>query len=352
MSASAPFRLFDHVPTGIFVCGEDLGVVFWNSTMEDWTGLHRGEALGEPLPSLFPRFASDSFKARLDLLREGGPPVIFSYQLNGCIFPHRDPKRIERVQHVTAAGFTDEDGRRLLLFAVEDRTEVASRIRAARSELARRIETEESLRKSVDEKEFLMRELNHRVKNNLNMISSLINLQKDSVVEDSLRSVLDDLNGRIRSFATLHESMHQKDARSTLKLDDYLGTIALDLFETVKPSYSNARLDIDLEEIERPFQEALYMGLIVSEALTNAMKYGLGPAGDGRISIRLRSRGRELELEIADDGEGFPQGFDAETTESLGVKLIWLLAGELKGKARFVSEKGARVVVSFNTDSE
>lgn len=343
------FSLFDHVPVGVIVCDEEMNTCFWNVCIEDWTGIRRSEIIGKPLVSFFPRFATDRYRERLKLLIAGGPPVIFSYQLNGCVFPHRDSMRIERVQHVTATSFTEKDGKRYVLLAVEDRTEVSSRIRAARLELAKRIETEQVLQKSADEKEYLMRELNHRVKNNLNMILSLISLQKDSAVSGPMRAALDDLDGRIRSFSVLHETLHKRDASATIRIDEYLETIVRELFESMKPAYSTAELRIDIQPVELPFQTALYLGLIASEALTNAMKYGLKPSGDGTVSISLAGNGSGGVLRVTDDGPGFPQGFDPEKGDSLGIKLIRLLAEELGGEAEFESVPGARISLEFNT---
>ena len=344
------FDLLDHVPVGIAVCDKALDIRFWNVCIEDWTGIRREEIVGKALVSYFPRFSSERYQSRLKLLLDGGPPVIFSYQLNGCVFPHRDAKRIERVQHVTATSFLGKNKERYILLAVEDRTEVSARIRAARCELAKRMTTENSLRQSINEKENLMRELNHRVKNNLNMIISLINMQRDSADSGPLRAALNDIDSRIRSFSVLHETM-QRDSDKTIRLDEYLDTIVGELFESLKPNYSNATLEIDIEPIERPFQEALYLGLIASEALTNAMKYSLSPSGDGRIRLTLKKKGTCLEMIVQDDGPGFPKGFAPETGDSLGVKLIRLLAEELGGEARLESDQGARIVVAFNIDT-
>jgi len=345
------FGLFDCVPIGIIVCDREMTVRFWNASMEYWTDVRRQAILGKRLGALFPRFESESFRARLELLEEGGPPVIFSYQLNGCLFPHSDPRRIERVQHVTATSFSAEDGNRLMLLAVEDRTEVSARIRAARTELALRVETEESLRSSVQEKEYLMKELNHRVKNNLNMISSLIGIQKEGMSDGPLRAALDDLDGRIRSFSVLHESMHKRETSMSVRLDDYLGTIATDLFDTVRPADCRTKLELDIPNIEMGFKQALYLGLIVSETLTNSLKYGRNECSENRVEIRLRVDGGRAELTVADDGPGFPEGFDPAKTDSLGLKLVKLLAEELCGTISFESRNGARITVAFSTDS-
>jgi len=350
------YALFDHVPLGIIVCSRDQTVRFWNSCMEDWTGIPRQEIAGKSLPSFFPRLNEARYRKRLDLLLEGGPPIIFSYQLNGCLLPHRDPHRLERVQHITATSFLGKDQERLALLAVEDRSEVSARIRSARLELIKRIQTEETLRKTIAEKEFLMRELNHRVKNNLSMILSMISLQQETVESESFRSTLEDLDGRIRSFSLLHEMLYKSPDTTNIRLDIYIGNIVREMFESLRNPDSGAVLETEIETIELPFQSALYLGLIASEALTNAMKYALNDRGGGFISISVRALSDGMiELRVRDDGPGFNPGIDPMSGDSLGMKLIRLLATELKGELAFntddnsTTKSGVELIVRFST---
>jgi len=346
------FALFDHVPLGIIVCSGEQLVRFWNSCIEDWTGISRQEIYGKPLPSFFPRLNEARYRKRLDLLLEGGPPIIFSYQLNGCLLPHRNPLRMERIQHITATSLLGKNQEHLALLAVEDRSEVSARIRSARLELTKRIETEESLRKAIAEKEFLMRELNHRVKNNLSMILSMISLQQETIESESFRSTLEDLDGRIRSFSLLHEMLYKSPDTTNIRLDIYIGNIVREMFESLRNPASGAVLDTEIEPLELPFQSALYLGLIASEALTNAMKYALNHRNGGFIAISVKALSpTSIELRVRDDGPGFRSGFDPMSGESLGLKLIQLLTTELKGELSFNTgeNSGLALIVRFST---
>ena len=346
------YALFDHVPLGIIVCSGEQTVRFWNSCMEDWTGISRQEISGKTLPSFFPRLSEARYRKRLDLLLEGGPPTIFSYQLNGCLLPHRDPHRLERVQHITATSFPGKDQERLALLAVEDRSEVSARIRSARLELTKRIQTEETLRKAISEKEFLMRELNHRVKNNLSMILSMISLQQETIESESFRSALEDLDGRIRSFSLLHEMLYKSPDTTNIRLDIYIGNIVREMFESLRNPDSGAVLETEIEALELPFQSALYLGLIASEALTNAMKYALDNRGAGFIAISVKALPEgAIELRVRDDGPGFRPGLNPMLGDSLGLKLIRLLTTELKGKLSFNTgdKSGVELIVRLST---
>lgn len=353
---SPSFELFDRVPVGIVVMDSGRRVKFWNLCIEHWTGIPRGDILHRPLTDFFPRFGEDRYRTRLELVQAGGPPAIFSYQINGSLFPHRDPRKMRRIQHATATHLRSEAGEDLVMIALEDRTEVAQRIASARAEVATRIETERVLRTAVKEKEFLLRELNHRVKNNLNMILSLIQLQKDGIGGDKFAATLEDLENRVRSFAILQDAMHRGGNPQAVRLDEYLGDIAAQVFDALKRPQSEVVLKVVVQPISRPFKDALYLGLIICEAITNSMKYAVGHFGEtGRegtcVSIELKGSvfpEAGLVLKISDNGPGFPQGMNPLEGESLGLKLLQLLVSELDGTLAFGPGPGATIVVTLN----
>lgn len=352
------FGILDHVPLGIAVLGRDLRVLAWNACMEDWTGVGKAEAEGRALDGLYPRFADPRYRSRLDLLLEGGPPVIFSYQLNGCLFPHRDPARGERVQHVTATTFSDpaargnaEDGddRRILL-SVEDRTEVSLRVRAARAEVEKRRESEEELRRALAEKVFLMKEIDHRVKNNLAMVLGVIELQKERAGSLEHREDLEDLGGRIRSFVALHEALYRGPSARWVRADEYLDAVLLDFFETLEKPGCRAVLEIRAEPVRLDVKTALYAALVAVEGLTNAMKHATAGRTEASIRIALERTGDgSIELRVEDDGPGFTPGRNPLDSDSLGLKLARMLAEELGGGLAFGPGPGARLIASFST---
>lgn len=201
---SADFSILDRMPVGALVVARDMTIRYWNPCMEDWTGIKRTETAGRRLTEFYPVLAEKRYEARFSSVFDQGTPVILTYRLHGNLFPNRDASCMERVYHtsVTCMDFDE----RLALFTVEDRTEVSNRIKEAREELGRRVETEKLLRAALEEKNVLFREIHHRVKNNLNTIISLINLQTDSIDDEPTRAHLLDLESRIQSFSLLHET--------------------------------------------------------------------------------------------------------------------------------------------------
>ncbi len=346
------YSAFDKVPIGLVVCGEGLTVRFWNACMEDWTGIGRADVVGQGLQAFFPRFSEDRFKARLQLVMEGGPPAIFSYQLNGCLFPHRNEGRIGRAQHLTVSFLGQEsDGERQILFAIEDRTEVSSRIKAARAELSMRMEVEKDLRSYLKEREFLLKELNHRIKNDFTMVLSILELQKATMQEGYATGFLDDAIARIGAFAHLHETLHLSGRYGSVELADYLDDVAQDLFESVTNPGWHCSLNVDLAPVKVPVRTALYLGLAVNEALTNAVKYGIAPnrAGQVLVSLTIARRGTDDfgSLSIQDDGPGFPVHFEEKTGDSLGIRLLCTVAADLKGTVSFGTCPGGKVTIDF-----
>ena len=168
------FSLLDQIPLGAFAVSPDYAVLYWNLCMEGWTDIPASEAVGVDLRELFPALREPSVSRRLETVLRGGPPVVFSYQLHGNFFPRRQPTTLQRVRQTMASFLPSMGG---ILFTVEDRTDIAAKSREAGRELARRVAVEKELRETVAEKEMLMRELKHRVKNNLAMVQSLIGLE-------------------------------------------------------------------------------------------------------------------------------------------------------------------------------
>ncbi|GAB1483922.1 hypothetical protein MASR2M78_27390 [Treponema sp.] len=327
--------LFDAVPIGILLCDRYLVVQVWNSCLEHWTGFKRSEIIGNKLSIHFPRFAEKRYTSRLETLFQDGAPVIFSYQINGSLFPHKTNAQMGKVQHITATSYqvNTED---YILIAVEDRSEVSNRIKTARA--------------ALEEKEFLMREINHRVKNNLNMILSIINLQRDRAGSEKVLHILDDLDGRIRSFATLHEVLYRGDRVDAVQADEYLKNVLEDLFESLRKPGSEARLILDMDSFYLKAKTALYIALIAVEAITNSIKYAFNGRSDGKVELHLKKSHQEsFLLYIQDDGPGFPPSFDYKSGESLGLKLAELLTEELGGTFLLGTEGGAYLKAQFSS---
>jgi len=338
------FHLLDRIPLGAFVVTRDMTVRYWNPCIEDWTGIQSTEITGRKLPDYYPVFLEERYSARLRSVFDQGTPVLLTYRLHGNLFPNRNPSCIERVYHTSVTQMEFDEP--AALFMLEDRTEVSSRIKEAREELRRRIETERLLRAALEEKDVLFREIHHRVKNNLNTIVSLIHLQMDSIDDQPTKNHLLDLESRIQSFSLLHETLYRKDVYDSIDVADYLGAVSKQLLESSgRPA---VRFGQNLESTRMSVKKALYLGLVLVELVTNALKYGASPDGSTTIHIDLvHADGGTCILRVIDHGRGIGKIQALDTVDSLGIRLIRMMANELGGSVLFETPSGGGTSANF-----
>lgn len=317
------FSLLDLIPIGALAISPGWEILSWNRCMEAWTDIAPQEALGKDLRSLFPRFGDQTVQSRLHTVFGGGPPVVLSYQLHGDVFPRRQPTLVPRIRQCTASHLPSVGG---ALFAVEDRTDIAAKSREARQELMRREATENDLRKAVAEKEMLMRELSHRVKNNLHMVQSLVGLEAMALPEGLGRERLEAIESRINAIAALHDNLYSFKYGGDIAVDDYLASIGEHLFSALAEGAGGPRLELRLERVAMAPDRILYLGLAVNELLTNALKYG---GANIVLAMSLAPEGH-LEVSVRDDGPGFATPMP-DREGSMGLKLVMMLADQVGG---------------------
>lgn len=210
-------------------------------------------------------------------------------------------------------------------------------------DITRLREYERSLRKSLKEKEVMLREIHHRVKNNLQIISSLLNLQKYCIKDERAAEVFTDSVNRVKSMAMIHEKLYQSESLADLPFSDYI----VDLVSEIRSNYPEKRISVsyDMEDVHLDINRAIPAGLIVNEAVTNAMKHAF--KSEGELIIRLFLREGRVHVEVEDDGPGLPADFDTDTGGSLGMDLMRNLAGQLDGELRISGDDGVRVSLIF-----
>jgi PAS domain S-box-containing protein len=218
-----------------------------------------------------------------------------------------------------------------------------------RQEIAERMRAEEQIKASLAEKEVLLQEIHHRVKNNLQIISSLLALQGRQIADDKVADALNDSQNRIRSMALIHAQLYQSEDLSRIDFAKYL----VNLSNTVLRSYADkaalVSLKVKVDQVLLGIGTAIPCGLIVNELVSNCLKHAF-PAGDrGEIRVELsRSPEDEYTLTVADNGIGFPAELDYRTSKTLGLRLITNLAeGQLRGRLEIKSQGGTEVLIVF-----
>ena len=204
------------------------------------------------------------------------------------------------------------------------------------------------LKETLVEKDMLLKEVHHRVKNNLQIIISLLNLQKDGVKDPDAAGAIQESRDRVMAMSLIHEKLYQNDSAGRISAGDYLR----DLSERVFYAYNTGNrvsFSISVQDLKLDIDTAIPLGLILNELITNSIKYAFPDGRTGSLRVSL-SAGKEgvCRLEVADDGVGLPDGFDIRTAGSLGFRLVLSLADQLKGKVIINNEKsGLKAAVEF-----
>jgi PAS domain S-box-containing protein len=215
------------------------------------------------------------------------------------------------------------------------------------TDVTERIRYENSLRTSLREKEVLLKEVHHRVKNNMQVISSLLSLQANSIRDPTDLVSLQECERRVRAMALVHEKLYQSKDLSGVSARDYLGSLVNDLVATYSLA-AEIRIQLEIEEIPLDLDMAIPCGLIVNELVTNALKYAFKGRNRGVLTVEMaRVPEHRYTLTVQDDGIGFPPDLDLSKAETLGLKLIWVLSHQLDGDVRVESDQGTRFVITF-----
>jgi hypothetical protein len=207
----------------------------------------------------------------------------------------------------------------------------------------------EAVQVSLREKEILLREIHHRVKNNMQVISSLFNLQAGYIKDKEALRILKEGQTRIRSMALVHEKLYQSGDLSKIDLAGYIRSLSTHLFQVYLVDPNQVRLETEFEDVPLDINTAVPCGLILNELISNALKHAFPAGRKGVLMIRLR-RGKDgaVELRIADNGVGFPKGLDFRRTESLGLQIVSLLVGQLEGTIKLARKNGTAFTVAFH----
>jgi two-component sensor histidine kinase len=211
---------------------------------------------------------------------------------------------------------------------------------AMETEIEQRVE---QIRASLREKETLLKEIHHRVKNNLQVISSLLSLQSDKLTDSAARKPLLDARDRVRSMALVHEKLYNSQNLARVELGEYTRSLMNDLLQAHAALASKVRLRIEQDAVFVPVDVAIPCGLILNELATNALKHAFHNRAEGQITIETRRLDDgNIRVVFADDGGGLPPGLDWRTTDSLGLRLIRMLTEQLGGTSELVNGQGTR----------
>ena len=216
-------------------------------------------------------------------------------------------------------------------------------------EVRERQEAERKMHQTLKERETLIQEVHHRVKNNMQVMSSLINMQMRTLEGKSGRPALQECQFRIQTMALVHEQLYQSADYSNVRLSDYFKSLADSIFSGSNTASTGITLELELQEVSLPVDRAIPCGLILNELMTNALKHAFPSIANGILRVELRKEPNEqtVLLSVTDNGVGISSAQPPERADSMGISLVRMLVEQLKGRLEFVRQSGTSFRVSF-----
>lgn len=208
---------------------------------------------------------------------------------------------------------------------------------------------EERVQHLLDEKDLILREAHHRIKNNMNTMMSLLSLHAWSLRDPDAVMALEDAKNRLGAMALLYDRLYRSGRVESASVREYLPSLVEEIVETF-PLASNLSTSVEVDDVVLPAGTLSSLGILVNEIVTNSMKYAFKGRSSGKIGLSVKRRGSNIEMELCDDGPGFPEDFpydDLENSSGFGMKLVAMLVRQLKGSVSMTNEAGAKVVIRF-----
>ena len=323
-------RIFDIAEDAIISIDQDHQIVMFNQGAEKVFGFRADEVLGQPLDMLLPRRFAESHRG--DVSSFGQSPMaarrmgergrIAGRRKDGTEFPA--DASISKV---------DLDGVRIYSVILRDMTE--------------HVAAEQRIKAALLEKEVLLKEIHHRVKNNLQVVSSLLSLQSRGVQDEATRQMFKESQNRVQSMALIHEQLYQSKSLSELDFPAYVKQLVSRLFQSHQISSSRIELVTKVDDVQLGVEIAIPCGLIINELVTNALKHAFPADCGGKIEIELTQGEDGLTLCVRDNGVGIPEEIGLRNSETLGLRLVRSLVMQLEGKARIQRSGGTAIHITF-----
>jgi len=318
--------IFENTGAMTMLFNQDMKIILVNSEFEKFSGYPKKAVEGK-------RNVSDFVYAE-DISRIEG------YHRMQRINPDAIPKNYE-VQLVNRNGQVKD------FFATFDMIPDTDKGIISFMDITDRKIAENKIKKSLREKELLLREIHHRVKNNLQIISSLMSLQSEYTKEPETLKMFQESKNRIRSMALIHEKLYQSEDMAHIDFAEYLKSLVEMFLTFYKEKKEDITVSLNCDAVYLEIDTAISMGLIVNELLSNCFKHAFPGEKTGEIKINLSKNQENYLLEVADDGVGLPEDITFENSESLGLQIVQTLTLQLKGSLGLENVKGTRFKLVF-----
>ncbi|MGB8234054.1 MAG: histidine kinase N-terminal 7TM domain-containing protein, partial [Methanobacterium sp.] len=210
--------------------------------------------------------------------------------------------------------------------------------------------SQDLVKKSLLEKEMLLKEIHHRVKNNLMVISSLLSLQSRYIKDEVSKSIFKESQNRARSMALIHELLYRSTDLKRINFGDYIKTLTNELFRMYVTDPNRIKLNINVEDVMLDINTAIPLGLIVNELVSNSMKHAFPNDRKGKIDIEFKLEDGIYSMIVSDNGVGFPKDYDLEVSDSLGLRIVNSLTEQIDGQIELERTNGTRYIIKFKEE--
>ena len=321
--------IIDSAVDGIITTDMDSKIVLVNHSLKNIFGYDNDEIEGKHVTMLMPDRYKQKFIEKLDKFNSTG-----NHELEGQTFDSYGLRNdgTEFPFEISIATWGPKSNK----FTTSIIRDVTSRKK-----------TEKMLKNSLDAKEMLLKEIHHRMKNNLMIISSLLNLQSRYIKDEESKNIFKESQNRARSMALMHERLYQSADLKSIDFGDYISTQANDIYHTYVMDTNLIKLNIDVDDLRLDINTSIPLGLIVNELVTNSLKHGFPEGKSGEIGIIFHKQDENYILEIKDNGVGFSEDIDYNNTDSLGLQLINNLTDQIDGEIEFNTSSGTSFKISF-----
>ena len=333
--------IIDFLPDATFAIDQEGKVIAWNRAIEKMTGTFKEDIIGKGDYSYAVPWYNERRPVLIDLIGNHDAEYLSKYE-------HVDKNNKNIYAEIYVPTVYGGKGAYLWITASPLLDVHGNQYGAIESvrDITERKKAEEATESSLKEKEVLLREIHHRVKNNMQIISSLLNLQINYVEEDESLNILKESQNRVKSMAMIHEKLYQSKDFTHINISEYIERLSSDLFYSYGVRKNQITPIIKIEDIKLNIETAIPCGLIINELISNSLKYAF-PNRNGILEVSLRSKDDNYELIISDNGVGFPKELDFRNTDSLGLQLVTTLTKQIDGVITLNSENGTKFTIIF-----
>jgi len=321
--------LFDNIPDFIYFKDNKARFHRVNKRFCDLFGRSMEDIIGKTDLDLFPEeIANETFNEDLNVIKTGKP--IINKEEGGEI---RDG--VEEWVLTTKIPWVDKDGNKQGLFGIS-------------RDITERKQAQEQIKASLKEKEVLLKEIHHRVKNNMQIISSLLNIQSANIEDENMREIFNVCQSRIRSMALMHETLYKSEDLARIDFSEYIRRLTTHLMSMYRVGMEPIRLNLDIVDVYLDINRAIPCGMIINELVSNSLKHAFPDGKGGEVAVKMfADKKKKVTLIVSDTGVGFPEGMDFHETKSMGMQLVTDLTRQIKGTIKLGRDKGTEFKIVF-----